>query len=212
MELLENSIARLLENEATWMPLYDECEDYHRINDEYPKSYVKAKTHSFMFHFFKKMNSDLLQATMPLWDLKLQWGGVNEESAKNAKLTALPSDGYIARVVSHLYPAGGGYLAKHRDPINQANMIQTLIVGSQFGRDFKTGGLYVYATDGTPFFVDECCDKGDLLLFDQSFQHEVKPVDVKQNLDWGSMAGRLQHVLLFTRSDYLKGSVADVES
>src|SRR5438046_9980235 len=38
------------ESEPTWRPCLDGCPDYHRINDEYPKSYVRARMHSYYFH------------------------------------------------------------------------------------------------------------------------------------------------------------------
>ena len=211
LDLIEAKILLLTKEEPTWMPLDDQCNDYHRINDEYPGSFVQAKTHSFMFHFFNNQNRDLLEATLKLWEQKLSWVGLNNKSEVDKKLEAKPSDGYIPRLVSHLYPAGGGYLAPHTDPYNPHNPIQTLIVGSKKSVDFLSGGLHVTVQD-KEICIDEFCEPGDLVIFDQSYSHEVKPVDSDLELDWSSMSGRLQHVLLFARSDYLKGQVSDVKA
>lgn len=212
MSLIEDKLNQMRRTDNTWMPLDDDCVDYRRINDEYPGSYVRARTHSFMVHFFNGMNVDLKAALMKLWHLKLRWDGVTEASDVSKRMSAKPSDGYIPRLVSHLYPSGGGYLAPHKDPVNPYNPIQTLICGSTFGKDFQSGGLYIKDNDGKEHAIDPHTSKGDLLIFDQSFSHEVKPVDPGMTLDWESMSGRLQHVVLFTRSDYLKGKVPDVES
>ncbi len=51
-----------------------------------------------------------------------------------------------------------------------------------------------------------------MVMFDQSFDHEVLPIDSNKELDWNSLKGKLSHIFLFTRSDYIKGEVADVVS
>ena len=211
MATIERKINGMMFGSETWMPLDDNCIDYRRINDEYPESFVKARTHSFLIHFFNGMNKELLEATMDLWKLKLAWAGITKYADIKSKLNCKPSDGYIPRVVSHLYPSGGGYLAPHTDPFNPSNPIQTLVVGSKKGDNFQSGGLFVNV-NGKDICIDEFCDRGDVVIFDQSFTHEVRPVDPEKSVDWHSLNGRLQHVFLFARSDYLKGKVADVES
>jgi hypothetical protein len=37
-------------SEPSWYPCTDGCPDYDRINDEYPKSYVGARMHSYYSH------------------------------------------------------------------------------------------------------------------------------------------------------------------
>lgn len=212
MKILEDGIISLGKLPQTWMPLDDNCVDYHRINDEYPGSFVRAKTHSFMFHFYNNMNQELLNKTKFLWYKKLEWRGVSPWDA-DRYLAALPSDGYVPRIVSHLYPSGGGYLSRHSDPVNEKNILQTLVVGSNRGKDFRTGGLLIHSnSSGKSICVDDYIGRGDLLMFDQSHDHEVSPIDDAVPLDWNSLSGRLSHIFLFTRSDYLKGEVPDVVS
>ena len=142
----------------------------------------------------------------------MDWRNVSD-SERSKYMSAKPSDGYIPRLVSHLYPSGGGYLSKHSDPSNENNVLQTLIVGSQRGKDFETGGLKVYSkNDDSNLNVEDFLNKGDMVMFDQSFDHEVLPIDANKELDWNSLKGKLSHILLFTRSDYIKGEVADVVS
>ncbi len=39
--------------EASWPPFYDNCPDYHRLYDNYPKAYVKQKFHGFYHRNYK---------------------------------------------------------------------------------------------------------------------------------------------------------------
>ena len=212
INLLKKSVTLLNKHESRWMPFYDNCEDYHRINNEYSKSYARAKTHSFLFHFFKNKNKTLLKLTKKIWDFKFSLAKINEDQERQKILEALPSSGYVPRIVAHLYPSGGGYLSKHTDPVNNLNVIQTLVIGSEYNKDFNNGGLFVYSkSSNKSIFVDEHCEKGDLLLIDQSFTHEVKPIDNSKKLNWSSLSGRLQYVFIFARSDYLKGKVNEVQ-
>ncbi len=43
LNFIESKIQILNQDDPTWMALYDNCVDYHRINDEYAKSLSKLK-------------------------------------------------------------------------------------------------------------------------------------------------------------------------
>src|SRR4051794_4645684 len=46
-------------SEPSWHPLFDDCPDYHRLHDNYPNAYVKARMHAFYFHGWYEVNRDL---------------------------------------------------------------------------------------------------------------------------------------------------------
>ena len=119
------------ESEPSWHPCLDGVPDYHRINDEYPESWVKAKMHSYYFHRFNE-RGDLFEPYRDIFELKNFLAG--EE--RDAHLDAIPSDEIISRVVSHQYPRGGGYLAEHSDPKSKFATLQTIIQASEVGEDF----------------------------------------------------------------------------
>src|ERR1700676_5496345 len=96
---------------ASWHPCLDGVPDFHRINDEYPGSWVRARMHSFYIHRF---NADRAWFE-PFRDV-LQLKNHLRGAAPDDDYDAVPSSGVISRLVAHQYPVGGGYLAEHVDP------------------------------------------------------------------------------------------------
>lgn len=185
-------------SEPSWHPCLDGCPDYHRINDEYPKSYVRAKMHSYYFHRWNS-NCDLFQEFKEIFEIKNLLSG----SDKDAHYDNIPSDGVISRVVSHQYPRGGGYLQEHIDPINPFSLIQTIIQSSQHGVDYQQGGLYVRETDDAePVYLDAYSSLGDMIVASPDVRHGVAPIDPDVPLDWSKEDGRRMILPVIIRSDY----------
>jgi hypothetical protein len=186
------------EREPSWHPCLDGVPDYHRINDEYPGSWVKARMHSFYFHRFNE-RADLFEPFRDIFELKNFLAG--EES--DAYLETVPSDEIISRVVSHQYPRGGGYLSEHVDPTSRFAKLQTIIQASTPGADFETGGLYLRPeADADPVTVDAHSEPGDLMVLSPDVQHGVAPVDPHVELDWSREDGRWMILPIIIRSDY----------
>jgi hypothetical protein len=186
------------QEEPSWHPCLDGVPDYHRINDEYPKSWVKARMHSFYFHRFNG-REQLFDQFRDIFDLKNYLAG--EESG--TYLDTVPSDEIISRVVSHQYPRGGGYLAEHVDPTSRFAKLQTIIQASQPGEDFSQGGLYLREEqDGDAIMVDPHSTPGDLMVLSPDVQHGVAPVDPDVELDWDDDGGRWMILPIIIRSDY----------
>lgn len=185
-------------SEPSWHPCLDGCPDYHRINDEYPKSYVRAKMHSYYFHRWNS-NRDLFLEFKEIFEIKNLLSG----SDKDAHYDNIPSDGVISRVVSHQYPRGGGYLQEHIDPINPFSLIQTIIQSSQHGVDYQQGGLYVRETDDAePVYLDAYSSLGDMIVASPDVRHGVAPIDPDVPLDWSKEDGRRMILPVIIRSDY----------
>jgi hypothetical protein len=186
------------EQEASWHPCLDGVPDYHRINDEYPGSWVKARMHSFFFHRFNE-RGELFESFRDIFELKNFLAGEKPE----AHLDNIPSDGIISRVVAQQYPRGGGYLAEHSDPASPFAKLQTIIQASQIGEDFETGGLYLRPEPGgDPVWVDQHSEPGDLMVLTPDAPHGVAPVDPEAELDWSRADGRWMVLPIIIRSDY----------
>jgi hypothetical protein len=118
-------------------------------------------------------------------------------------LNNVPSDGYIARVNIHHYPKGGGYQAEHIDPVGPHAHIQTLIVASEFGKDFHSGGLYARQNaTAEKFYVDALTSPGDLVVLSPGIYHGVGEVDPDHPYQWKSNDGRWMVLPIIVASDY----------
>jgi hypothetical protein len=186
------------EQEASWHPCLDGVPDYHRINDEYPGSWVKARMHSFFFHRFNE-RGELFDSFRDIFALK----NFLADEDPNAHLENIPSDGIISRVVAQQYPRGGGYLAEHSDPASPFAKLQTIIQASQIGEDFESGGLYLRPEPGAePIWVDQHSEPGDLLVLTPDAPHGVAAIDPEAELDWSRPDGRWMILPIIIRSDY----------
>jgi len=115
----------------SWHPLADDSPSYHRFNNEYEKSYVKARVHQFQFHLWQGDAGEVIELFSDLFGLRKKLLGLKTDHF----MTQLPSEGFASRVSVNHYPRGGGYMAEHQDPVHEFNQIQTLIMGSRSGKD-----------------------------------------------------------------------------
>jgi hypothetical protein len=188
-----------LSTEPSWHPLYDDCPDYHRLHDNYPKAYVKQKFHGFYKHLWKSENMYLYDFFKDIFELKNFLGGFNREAHhKN-----IPSQGVVARLNIHHYPKGGGYQSEHIDPAGPFAIIQTLIVGSQFGVDYQEGGVYARLNENDEkFYLDPFTEVGDMIVISPGIRHGVAPIDPTEEYSWQTNDGRWIVLPLFLYSDY----------
>jgi hypothetical protein len=185
-------------HEASWHPCLDGVPDYHRINDEYPKSWVKTRMHSYYFHRWNE-HRDIFDSFKEIFELKNYLAGEDG----NAYYDNIPSDGVVSRVVSHQYPRGGGYLAEHIDPVNPFATIQTIIQASEPGVDFATGGLYMRdGEQAEAVLIDPYTAPGDLMVLSPGVRHGVALVDPDDERDWERSDGRWMILPVVIRSDY----------
>lgn len=168
--------------EPKWYPIDDDSPSYHRINDEYPGSYVKTRSHQFNFHLWQEDASSVFSRFRELFEIRAKWS----KQSNLDFVTRKPSDGFGTRVTVNHYPRGGGYLAEHTDPVNPFNLFQTLIKGSERGKDYNTGALQVRAASKEQSVsVDVPWEIGDLIIFDPSrIIHGVTSIDSDETLDW----------------------------
>jgi hypothetical protein len=187
-----------------WHPLLDGCPDYHRLHDDYPKAYVKQRLHAFYYHGWYRDNKPTFDYFNEIFVLKNFLAGL----PRDAFLSNVPSDGFIARVNVHHYPRGGGYQAEHIDPVGQHAQIQTLIAASRFDKDYHQGGVY-----GRPgphaeaTYLDARLSPGDLLVMSPGIRHGVERIDPDVPYEWRSNDGRWMILPVIVGSDYPNANV-----
>ncbi len=187
------------ETGASWHPLLDECPDYHRIHDNYPKAHVKAKMHAFYQHAWYAQNAELFVDYREIFEIKNFLAGLE----KDEYLDNVPSTGPIARVNLHQYPRGGGYQAEHIDPVADWAKIQTLVQASRPGVDYQSGGLYARLdAEGEKFYVDPATGPGDLMVLSPGIRHGVEEVDPDAAYEIDKNTGRWIVMPIIVASDY----------
>ena len=174
-----------MNSKSEWKPLYDRCKDYHRLHDNYPNAHVKQKFHGFYHHGWLKKNRSLFNKFKPVFNLKNFLGGYSN----NKFIYNKPSEGIIARILIHHYPVGGGYQAEHIDPVVNHALIQTLIIASNYGRDYKSGGVYLN-NGQKKIFIDEHTEIGDMIVMSPGYKHGVAEIDKNKNYSWNKNSGR----------------------
>ncbi len=187
-----------LNTEPRWRPLFDNCKDYHRFHDNYPKAFVKQRLHGFYYHSWLDNNA-VFDNFIKIFHLKNILGGYDTGCFLKNK----PSDGVVARVIVHHYPRGGGYQSEHVDPHHRHSLIQTLIVASDYGIDFTKGGVYIRPNKNR-IFLDKYTEVGDMIIMSTKYPHGVEKVDKQHNYSWDINSGRWIIMPIFLFSDYKK--------
>jgi hypothetical protein len=186
------------QTEASWHPLIDGCPDYHRLHDNYLKAHVKQKFHGFYYHSYFAQNKNLFNFFKEIFDVKCHLGKFALDNFANYT----PSSGVVARVNLHHYPKGGGYQAEHIDPSGSFAVIQTLLIASKKGIDYRSGGVFARAELGSnKIYLDDFVDIGDLLVLSPAIPHGVDPIDPEDSYSSESNNGRWIILPLFLHSD-----------
>lgn len=121
-------------------------------------------------------------------------------------LAELPIDFAIDKVESnglwtaariHQYPAGGGFFRRHTDYVvkdvadeTETEFYQLLLLMSEKGKDFQTGGGFVDIGEERIYLEDHFLP-GDILVYDGRSVHGVEDVDPHLPLDLEAINGRL---------------------
>lgn len=188
-----------LASETSWHPLHDDCPDYHRLHDNYHKAYVKQKIHGFYYHGWYAHNRARFGFFSDIFAIKNWLAGLPE----TAFLTNIPSDGFIARINVQHYPKGGGYQAEHIDPVGSHAHIQTLVAASEFGIDYRAGGVYARTAGSQQrTYFDPLLEPGDLLVMSPGIPHGVDYIDSDLPYEWRTNDGRWMILPIIVGSDY----------
>ncbi len=184
---------------SSWHPFNDNCPDYHRLHDNYPQAYVKQKFHGFYMHNYLPRNAGLFKKMADIFVIKNRLAGFNDfDFFEN-----IPSEGILPRINVHHYPKGGGYQSEHIDPNGPFAQIQTIIIASQFGVDYLSGGVYARETlNDEKIYLDSHTEIGDLLVLSPAIPHGVDCIDEESSYMLNENNGRWIILPLFLYSDY----------
>lgn len=171
----------------SYHPMIDGVPDQHRIIDyEVSKNYsYTANRHSYFFFPWNSDPLNMFKEVNERWRVFKYLGGY----PKDVYEKNLPHDGVIDRMQLAHYPAGGGGLEPHQDPlVNQKVIIGSII--SKRGVDYQTGGIFFLNNQKQKVEIEEYLDIGDMFCGFPTIVHGVNRVDEHIPLDWKSDKGR----------------------
>jgi hypothetical protein len=96
------------------------------------------------------------------------------------------------------YPCGGGFFARHQDAIASTvteeagllKFVQILLLITERGKDFTTGGAFV-ESNGNKLDLEGECATGDVVVYDGRSVHGVDDIDPHVVPELHSFAGRV---------------------
>jgi hypothetical protein len=122
-------------------------------------------------------------------------------------------DGYWTCSRLLQYPRGGGFIVPHRDMYAQVatreaglTYFQPLLLLTEKGADFETGGAYVEIDDDR-FYYEDFCQAGDVVVYDGRSIHGVADIDPMADLDLVHCSGRV--VALASLFRHLSGGASE---
>ena len=166
--------------------LHGATPNFHRLNRNDPRAYVKGCFHQFSFFPWNQDVFNFFEYLRVGFQIKNLINGL----PKNKFLDKSPEDGCTTRVTFQFYPSGSGYLNKHSDPVDRHQLAVPTLTMSKYGEDFSTGGAFVELPSGEIVNTDQITDVGDLILFNATTPHGVKIIDPNEKTDWLSFRGR----------------------
>ena len=174
-----------------WHPIAPGCPNFHRIVWDDPRSYVKAAFHQFSFYPWNQDIFRLFDKLRDIFRLRNRLCGADE----TAFLSGNPAEGAVARFSAQFYPSGGGYMNGHVDPVGEYQLVVPILAMSEFGRDFKKGGLWIDLPDNSRVAADQYLHPGDVIWFHPKRPHGVHVIDPDESLEWTKFHGRWSAVL-----------------
>lgn len=157
----------------------------HRMNRSDPRSYVEGCFHQFSFYPWNQDLFNFFTLFQKVYHLKNVLNNIPENSYVGAK----PERDCISRLSFQFYPQGSGFLNLHRDPVDFHQLVLPLLILSEKGKDFKSGGAYVDIR-GERILFDDLCGSGDIVIFNASFPHGVESIDEATPEFWPAFKGR----------------------
>jgi len=174
-----------------WRPLEPGCPNFHRLNWDDERAYVRAAFHQFSFFPWNQDVFRIFERLRDAFRLRNHLCGAKE----NAFLSGVASEGAVARFSAQFYPCGGGYMNGHVDPVGDFQIVVPILVMSTFGEDFRSGGLWIDTPDGARVNIDPHVGPGDIVWFHPQRPHGVAPIDPEMGLDWPAFRGRWSAIL-----------------
>lgn len=174
-----------------YQPIVEGAPNSHRMNRWDERSYVKGCFHQFSFFPWNQDVFALFNLARDVYRIKNLITGLPE----NKFMGKTPEEGCAARLSFQFYPKGKGGMNKHSDPVDYHQIAVPMLIMSQKGEDYHTGGGFAEKEKGIKVDVDSACEIGDVVYFNAQIPHGVDLVDPDTNSRWLDFDGRW--ILLF---------------
>jgi hypothetical protein len=169
-----------------YAPIQAGAPNFHRMNRNDSRAYVPGCFHQFVFFPWNQDPFDLFTLCAPIYHMKNRLSGLPADSF----LSLAPQDGCTARIAFQVYPRGGGFLARHADPVDYHQLTVPIMQMTRKGVDFQSGGLFVQMADGRDLVIDDLAEPGDVVYFNAACPHGVAAIDPDAPMKWTTFAGR----------------------
>ena len=165
--------------------------NFHRINNNDDRAYVKGCFHQFVFFPWNQDYFDLFKLLEPAYRFK----NLLSDLDKDYSLVENSIDDCCARIAIQHYPSGKGHLNRHQDPVDYHQLVVPILIMSKKGVDYETGGLFV-ESDNKKVYLDDLCEVGDVVYFKADCIHGVDMIDKEtKNTQWLDFKGRWMGLL-----------------
>ena len=187
LEPIREYLTRVAEHSIpNYQAIEPNCPNFHRINDWDERAYVSGGFHQFSFFPWNQDPFRLFDLFKDVFHLKNLVSGLPAD----AFLARAPEQGCIARLSFQFYPRGVGGLTLHADPKDYHQLTVPVVILSERGVDFQTGGLGVGRADGSVVDLEGELSWGDVVYFHPQMPHEVARIDPDVEGDWLDFRGR----------------------
>ena len=160
---------------TSYYPIKIGSPNFHRVNYNDPRSYVKGFFHQFNFFPWNQDQLDLFNLYKDAFVLKNQLNNLEDkrffEPISNSDCTI--------RLSFQFYPSAKGFMDLHSDPVDYHQNYLFMLSLSTKGKDYSDGGLFV-RLDNKIIFLDDYASSGDLIIFKANIPHGVKNIDEKK--------------------------------
>jgi hypothetical protein len=170
----------------TYLPIKEQCPNFHRINVADERAYVQGTFHQFVFFPWNQDVFNLFEKFKDIYFLKNLLAGIPKERF----IGRTPEAGCTARLAFQFYPSGIGELKKHSDPVAHHQLVAPTMLLSKKGSDFFAGGAFAERSDGSRVDLDEIAGAGSVVFFHAQIPHGVERIDPSSSVNWLSFQGR----------------------
>lgn len=159
--------------------------NFHRIDNNHPKMMVRRIAHFYRFSYHNSDEAGVFKFMHPINILRNQVAGLPRDYTFYND-----DDGFLSQPAMLHYPAGGGYMMTHVDPLHP-QQVELVLLLSERGTDFQTGGLKAKSISDEDFVdIEGQLKIGDICMFRPDIPHGVEAIDKEMPLDWKQSRGR----------------------
>ena len=188
--------------------LEENCPNFFRINFDDQRSTVQTKSVQFNFFPWNQDFCGFFEHFGSLFEIRDRINEITSPPLGAPKTNS--TTGLISRLAVQFYPAGGGYLQAHSDPIGTHQMIIANVVMSEYGVDYTEGGLFIKNSfNSSKEYPEREGKTGDVILFKADMVHGVDPIDPCEKFDPLRGTGRWMMLSAITKpsgSDVINNS------